>query len=75
MTNKSDQIDSDYDVEGNNKLKRKELKNSSPLFLFVIYNVDGPSISNSYIINITPGEGQILVSFTSKSNWKITCVS
>ena len=47
MTNKSDQIDSDYDVEGNNKFKKKELKNSSPLFSIVIYNVDGPSISTS----------------------------
>ena len=34
-----------------------------------MHNVDGPNISSSEIGNITPGEGQIPVSFTSELNW------
>ena len=32
MTNKSDQIDSDYDVEGKNKLKNKRIEEFFPAF-------------------------------------------
>ena len=35
-----------------------------------MYNVDGPNISPSEIVNIAPGEGEIPVSFTSEPNWK-----
>ena len=35
-----------------------------------MYNVDGPNISPSEIVNIVPREGQIPVSFTSKPNWE-----
>ena len=36
----------------------------------VMYNVGGPIISPSEIVNIAPGEGQIPVSFTSEPNWE-----
>ena len=32
MTNKSDQIDSDYDVEGKNKFKKKRIEEFFPAF-------------------------------------------
>ena len=35
-----------------------------------MYDVDGPHISPSEIVNIAPGEGQIFVSFTSEPNWE-----
>ena len=54
-SNNSDQTDSDDDIEGNDKFKEKELKESS---------------SPSEIVNIAPGEGQIPVSFTSEPNWE-----
>ena len=63
-----EQTDNDYDIEGNDKFKEKELKESSSPFPTVMYNVDGPNISPSEIINIAPGEGQIPVSFTSEPN-------
>ena len=65
-----DQTDSDDDVDGNDKFKEKELKDSSSPFPTVMYNVDGPNISLSEIFNIAPGEGQIPVSFTSEPNWE-----
>ena len=65
-SNNSHQIDSDDDVEGN----ERELNQSSPPFPTVMYNVDGPNISPSKIVNIAPGEGQIPVSFTSEPNWE-----
>ena len=69
-SNNRDQTDSDDDVEGNYKIKEIELKESSSTFLAVTYNIDGPNISPSKIVNIAPGEGQILVSFTSEPNWE-----
>ena len=68
-SNNSDQTDSDDDIEGNDKFKESELKESSSTFPTVMY-VDGPNISPSEIVNIAPGEGQILVSFTSEPNWE-----
>ena len=35
-----------------------------------MYNIDGPNISLSEIVNIAPGEGQILVSFTLELYWE-----
>ena len=35
-----------------------------------MYNIDGPNISPSEIVNIAPGEVQIPVSFTSEPNWE-----
>ena len=35
-----------------------------------MYNVDGPNISPSEIVDITPGEGQIPVPFTLVPNWE-----
>ena len=35
-----------------------------------MYNVDGPNISPSEIVNIAPAEGQIPVSFTSEPSWE-----
>ena len=40
---------------------KKELKESSSPFPTVMYNIDGPNISASEIVNIVPGEGQIPV--------------
>ena len=57
-------------IEGNDKFKERELKESSSHFLTVMYNGDGPNISPSEIVNIAPGQGQIPVSFTSEPNWE-----
>ena len=46
------------------------MKESSSHFPPVMYNVDGPNISPNEIVNITPGKGQIPVSFTSEPNWE-----
>ena len=67
-SNNINQLDSDDDIEGNNKFKERELKESSSPFPTVMYSVDGPNISPSEIVGIAPGEGQILVSFTSEPN-------
>ena len=48
--------DSDDDIEGKDKFKERELKESSSPFLSVMYNVDGPNISPSEILNIVPRE-------------------
>ena len=50
--NNSDQIDNDDDIEGKDKFKERELKESSALFLIVVYSIDRPSISPSEIVNI-----------------------
>ena len=63
-------MDSDDDIEGNDKFKERELKESSYYFPTVMYNVDEPNISPNEIVNITPGKGQIPVSFTSEPNWE-----
>ena len=68
--NNIDQMDSDDDIEGNDKFKERELKESSSHFPTVMYNVDGPNISPNEIVNIVPREGQIPVSFTSEPNWE-----
>ena len=44
-SNNINQLDSDDDIEGNNKFKERELKESSSHFPTVMYNVDGPNIS------------------------------
>ena len=44
-SNNRDQTDSDDDIEGNDKFKERELKESSSHFPTVMYNVDGPDIS------------------------------
>ena len=66
--NVDDQTDSDDDIEGNNKLKEREMKMSSLPFPTVMRNIDRPNISSSEIVNIAPGEDQIPVSFTSEPN-------
>ena len=40
-----------------------------------MYNVDGPNISPSEIVDITPEESQILVSFTLVCNWEALAFS
>ena len=50
----SDQTDSDDDKDGNDKFKERELKESSSPFPFAMYNIDGPNISASEIVNIAP---------------------
>ena len=69
-SNNSDQTDSDDDIEGNYKFKERELKESSSLFLIVMYSVEGQNISPSEIVNLAPRESQIPVSFTSGPNWE-----
>ena len=69
-SNNSDQANSDDDVEGNDKYKERELIKCSPTFPTVLYNVDGPNISPSEIVNIASGEGQIPVSLTFEPNWE-----
>ena len=69
-SNNIDQMDSDDDIEGSDKFKERELKESSSHFPTVMYNVDGPNISPNEIVNLAPREGQIPVSFTSEPNWE-----
>ena len=69
-SNNGDQMDSDDDIEGNDKFKERELKESSYYFPTVMYNVDEPNISPNEIVNIAPGKGQIPLSFTSEPNWE-----
>ena len=68
--NDSDQTDSNDDIDGNDKFKERKPKESSSPFPTAIYNIDGPIISGSEIVNVAPGEGQILVSFTLEPNWE-----
>ena len=58
-SNNSDETDSDENIEGNDKFKERELKESFSPFPTVMYNVDGPSLSPSNIVNIAPGEGHV----------------
>ena len=69
-SNNSDQTDSVDDIDDNDKLKERNLKNSSPIFPTVMYNIDGPNICPSEIVNVAVGEGQIPVSFTLEPNWE-----
>ena len=58
-SNNSDFTDSDDDIENIDKFKERELKESSSLFLTIMYNIDGPNISPSKIVNIA----KFLISF------------
>ena len=69
-SNNSDQTDSDDDIEGNDEFKERKLRESFSPFPFVMYNVEGPNKSPSEVVNISPGEGQTPVSFTSEPNWE-----
>ena len=71
----TDQADSDVDIEGNDKFKERDLKESFSHFPTVMCYVVGPNISPNEIVNIPPGERQIPVSFTSEPNWESTCIS
>ena len=68
--NIDDQTDSDDHIEGNNKLKEREMKMCSLPFPTVMHNIDRPNISSSEIASIASGEGQTPVSFTSEPNWE-----
>lgn len=63
--NISDQTDREYDIEGNDKCKEREMNESSPPVPTVMFNIDGPNISPIEI-----GEGQVPVSFTLEPNWE-----
>ena len=39
-------------------------------FPTVLQNIDGTDISVDGVLNITPAEGQLPVSFTSEPNWE-----
>ena len=60
-SNNSDLTDSDDDIENIDKFKERKLKESSSLFLTVMY-IDGPNISPSEIVNIA----KFLISFISE---------
>ena len=53
QSNKSGLADSDDVIEGNDKFKERDLKVSSSPYPTVMYNVDGPNISPSEIVNIS----------------------
>ena len=65
-SNNRDQTDSDDDIESNDKFKEKELKESSSPFQVAMYDVDGSNICPSEVVNIAPGESQILGFFTAE---------
>ena len=62
--------DSDDEIEGNDKFKGKNWKESSSPSPTVLHNVDETNISPSEIVNIAPGEGRIRVSFTLQRTWE-----
>ena len=57
QSNNTDQTDSDDNIEGNDTFKERELNESCSTFPTIVYNVDGPNMSPSEIINIAPGKG------------------
>ena len=46
------------------------MRKSSGLTPSVMHNVHRSNISSTDIVNITPGENQTAVSFTSETNWE-----
>ena len=46
------------------------MKESSTHFSTVLYNTDELNISPNEIVNTTPGESEIPVSFTSEPDWE-----
>ena len=54
QSNRSGLADSDDIIEGNDKFKERELKVSSSPDPTIMYNADGPNISPSEIVNISP---------------------
>ena len=69
-SNNSNQTASDDDIDGNDKFKERELKESSSHFLILIHNIDGRNISVCENVNKAPGEGHIALSFSSEPNWE-----
>ena len=68
-SNNCGQTDKD-DIEGNDKFKERELKESFSSLPTVMENVDKPNIPPSEIVNTAPGESRILISFTLEPNWE-----
>ena len=64
-SNSSDQTDSDDDIDGNDKFKERIKR-----VFCTMYDVDGPNIPPSEIVNTAPGEGESPVSFASEPNWE-----
>ena len=46
------------------------MNKSSQPFPTIMYNVDGPNISHSEVVNIAPGEGKMPFFFTLEPNWE-----
>lgn len=55
------------EIEDNDHVKEEQMVNSFPT---VMHNVHGPNISSADTVNLTTGESQIPVSFTSEPNWE-----
>ena len=60
-------IVTDEEIEDNDHVKEEQVVNSFPA---VMCNVHWPNISSAYMLNLTTGESQIPVSFTSEPNWE-----
>ena len=58
QSNNSNQTDSD-DIESNDKFEQRELKESSPPLPTFMYTFNGPNVSPSETLNISPREGPV----------------
>ena len=57
-SNNSNQTDGNDDIENNEKLKKRKLKESPSPLPTVMYTINGPNISPREGVNIAPAEGQ-----------------
>ena len=68
-TNKND-IDSDDDIEGNDKFKERERKDSSSHFPTVMHNIYGQNLSFSKLLIEYPKKVKLLVLLLQNLIWK-----
>ena len=67
---KADIIDSDEETEGNDSAVQKEQRESVFSCPTLLHDINGTSVRPGEVLNITPGENQIPVSFTQEPNWE-----
>ena len=66
-----DESDSNYEINGNTYVHEKLERSHCSLHPIVLYNVDGPTISSTEVVNIAPCENEIPVSFYLESAWEV----
>ena len=66
---KADIIDSDVEIKGNDSAVQKEQRESVFPCPTLLDDINGTSVRPGEVLNITPGENQIPVSFTQEPDW------